>query len=187
MVTRLVIAGRRARLPQRVSIMKTFILALAAIGGLSAAPALGQANSGGMLVMASVAKSCTVSSTQAVVFPTVQQNFTDIGQGQVGQVNFICTKGTAWFVTADDGENPAGHQRQLVGPESTDLLKYNLFVDDARTIAFPTAPGTPGSGLTGGTGDGNQKTVSVYGSIPSGQPLPTPGDYTDSVQMTVNY
>ncbi|NMN03846.1 spore coat protein U-like protein [Novosphingobium sp. SG916] len=69
---------------------------------------------------------------------------------------------------------------------SGQYLSYNIYSDGGRTVAFPTALGTLGSGNTGGTGTGGQQTVTVYGQVPS-QPLPPAATYTDTLTLTVNW
>ncbi|WP_169474151.1 MULTISPECIES: spore coat U domain-containing protein [unclassified Novosphingobium] len=133
-------------------------------------------------VTATVVSSCAVNSTSTLAFGAISAGTFPVNS--TGSVTFTCSGGTAWFVTATLSSNASGSQPRMVS--SGQYLSYNIYSDGGRTVAFPTALGTLGSGNTGGTGTGGQQTVTVYGQVPS-QPLPPAATYTDTLTLTVNW
>lgn len=171
----------------------TLALALGLSAALLSAPVFADTATGNLIVKAKVVKSCTISSSVELGTGNALLNFgnitstlsnIDVDTSAAGNsgLGVQCTNGTSYNVTADSGGHASGTQRRMLGPGGSDFLPYGLYSDAQHNFEFPTvAPGVPG------TGDGTVKTVTIYGRIPSGTPLPTPGDYTDTVVLTVNY
>ncbi|HEX4872073.1 MAG TPA: spore coat U domain-containing protein [Nevskiaceae bacterium] len=100
-----------------------------------------------------------------------------------------CTKGTEAAVKLDDGANFSGTRRMRNG---TDFIAYELFSDAGYTTPwdstdFPTVTGTGGvtGTATSGTADRDQM-LTVYGRVPS-QDTGAPGDYVDTVTVSVEF
>ena len=175
--------------------MKTITrLALAAILAAFAVPALAAPNgttTGNMTVTATVAPKCLFISAAPLNFTTTY----DASAKVTGSTSFTfyCTKSTAWYVNLNTGANAAnavGTTRAMANG-TTDYLSYELYTDAGDTNVWsPTATSgaTVASGTgTGGTGAGlTANSVNVYGAIPAGEYV-TPGSYTDTVLVTVNY
>ncbi len=67
--------------------------------------------------------------------------------------------------------------------KAAEFVRYGLYRDNARTLPWGA---TLGSNTYSGTGTGLSVSVPVYGRVPV-QATPTPGLYTDTVVITVNY
>jgi spore coat protein U-like protein len=156
------------------------------VASLLTAPALATTASSTMQVKAKVSAGCAVVSTQNMDFGELAKLDTAVA---TGGVTFNCTEGTVWFVSADTGKNSAATQTQMTGKNSGNKIKYNMYSDQDRTMAFPTAVGTLGAGTTGGTGnkDATNSTVPIYGKIPTGQGAFSVDDYSDTVQLTISF
>ena len=101
-----------------------------------------------------------------------------------GTVNVFCTPGTAATVSLGNGLNFATGMRRMSGPPGS-FLTYQLYRDTGRSLIWSTAPNTR-------TGTSTSRLVpiggglTVFGRIPGGQD-PLVGNYSDTVQATVNY
>lgn len=135
-------------------------------------------------VQAIVEAECTVATT-ALDFG----NYDPVGANattpntNTSLVNVYCTKGTFVSVTLDNGLWAAGATRRLRAA-SGDMLTYQLYRDASRAVIWNTTntnTGTSTSRLTAINGG-----FTVYGGIPAAQDVRA-GNYTDTVQVTVNY
>lgn len=168
----------------------TLALALGLSAALLSAPVFAATVTGNLTVKAHVNASCVVNTGAAnggnalldfgTVTSTLANVDVDTTMGTNSGLSVICTNTTGYSVTADNGQNNASGQRRM--KNGTNYLAYNLYSDGARTNAFPTT----GTTLSF-TGNGTAQTVPIYGRIPSGTPLPAPGDYQDLVTLTVTY
>lgn len=61
-------------------------------------------------------------------------------------------------------------------------VAYNLYQNSGRSL--PWGDGDATGSVLSGTGTGNNEEVIVYGRVPS-QTTPSPGTYTDTVQVTI--
>ncbi len=98
-------------------------------------------------------------------------------------VNVYCTTGTFATVALDQGLWSAGANRRMRAA-SGDMLTYGLYKDAGLGVVWNTTntnSGTSTSKLTPiNTG------FTVFGSIPAGQDVRA-GNYSDTIQVTVNY
>lgn len=121
---------------------------------------------------------CTVSST-AVAFGTVQANaMPDDATGTVG-VN--CNNAAAFTIGLGAGLNSSGSVRRMTDG-SAHYLPYSLYTNSARSTAWTTSTTVAGTGSTGTT-----VNTTVYGRIEAGTTLPIPGNYSDTVTITITY
>lgn len=150
----------------------------------SATPSFAQ-DTGSLDVTAEVLSSCNIVSTSTLAFGSVDQSAANIDNQ--GSVSLICTATTPWVLHTDDGINASGAQKRMKHASQADTLNYEIFTDNGRSVPFPTVAGTPGSGPASNTGNGQAQTVTVFGRIPSGQTLPRPGNYSDTLTVTVSY
>ncbi|WP_034160900.1 Csu type fimbrial protein [Sphingomonas sp. ERG5] len=165
--------------------MNRTLYALALPALLIAAPAFADTDTDTLNVTANVVASCSITSTSTLAFGSVTQSATNIDN--TGSVDLICTNTTPWFLSAAAGTNASGAQNRMKHATLAQFLNYDIYSDTGRATPFPTVAGTLGAGNTGGAGTGTTQTVTVYGRIPAGQTLPSPGSYTDTVTMTVTY
>jgi spore coat protein U-like protein len=137
-------------------------------------------------VTATVQKTCAISSSSNMTFPT----YTPAGGPQVvtGGVSVKCTNGTPFTVALSAGSTTGSTVAQRLLANGTNTLQYNLFVDTAWTKTFGDGTtGTLGAGT--GTGVANAVTVPVYGQILDSafNQAAAPGTYTDTINVTVTY
>lgn len=162
---------------------KMIVIGVFAIAA-SATPSFAQ-DTGSLDVTAEVLSSCNITSTSTLAFGTVDQSTANIDNQ--GAVSLICTATTPWVLHTDSGINALSTQKRMKHASQADTLNYNIFTDNSRSVPFPVAAGTPGSGPASDTGNGQTQTVTVFGRIPSGQTLPRPGTYSDTLTVTVTY
>jgi len=136
----------------------------------------------GFTVAARVEASCTISVSDmdfgiidAAIIAPVDQTAT---------VTVSCTNQAGYTV----GLNQGTHSN--AGPDSSarymangaQVLGYNLYQDDGRTVAWGLGPGTVAAGL----GTGSYQAITVFGRILPNQQA-SAGTYTDSVVVVVSY
>ena len=98
-------------------------------------------------------------------------------------ISVNCSNGGAYRVSLGSGQYATGATRRMLGP-SNNYLNYELFSDSSRTLQWGN--GAAYGGQVSGTGSGSAQSLTVHGRIPAGQ-LSTPGSYSDSVVVTVEY
>jgi spore coat protein U-like protein len=166
----------------------TLALALGLSAALLTAPVFAATVAGNLTVTATVVASCVVNTAAAnagnavLDFGNVVSTLADVDADTSTNsgLSLICTNTTPYSVVANNGENDVSGQRRMTS--GSGFLAYNLYTDNGRTTPFPTT----GTTLSF-TGNGATQTVPVYGRIPAGTPMPTPGSYLDHVVMTVTY
>jgi spore coat protein U-like protein len=95
-----------------------------------------------------------------------------------------CTNTTPYNVGFDKGVNGASvTARQLKGGPSNETINYAIYSNSGRTTNWGNTIGTD---TVTGTGNGTPQTIQVYGRVPP-QTTPTPGNYTDTITVTVTY
>ncbi|PKM32336.1 MAG: spore coat protein [Gammaproteobacteria bacterium HGW-Gammaproteobacteria-12] len=91
-----------------------------------------------------------------------------------------CSLGTDYSVALSAGQNASGSQRRMIN--AGEFVAYNLYQDSSRTE--PWGDGGATGTVLSGTGTGANEEMIVYGRVPS-QDTPSPGTYTDTVQVTI--
>jgi len=95
-----------------------------------------------------------------------------------------CTNTTPYNVGFDKGVNGAAvTTRQMKGGPTNELISYSIYSNAGRTTNWGNTVGTD---TVAGTGSGSAQTIQVYGRVPP-QTTPTPGNYTDTITVTVTY
>lgn len=101
------------------------------------------------------------------------------------QVRVQCSANTAYSVSLGaGGGGDMAARRMLHGSIPSEQIAYQLYNDAARSQVW--GDGSGGTSTVSGTGTGATQAVSVYGRIPL-QATPRPGDYEDTVIVTVSY
>ncbi|MBN4076702.1 spore coat protein U domain-containing protein [Mariprofundus ferrooxydans] len=132
----------------------------------------------GLISLAAVTSNagCIVSTTP-VGFGTYLGTVT---LGSTGSVTTVCTglpAVTTVQVYMDAGQQlPANFAARKMKSQSGQRLSYNLYTDAAHTQIW--GDGTPGTLIQQGL------NLIIYGQMTAGQ-SPAPGNYTDSVLVTV--
>jgi spore coat protein U-like protein len=130
-------------------------------------------------ISGSVSPICSVSAG-SLGFGTYSAAAASLGSATVS-VN--CSNGGAYRVSLGGGQYSTSATRRMLGP-SNNYLSYELFSNSGRTVQWGN--GTVFGGQVSGTGSGSAQSLIVYGRIPASQ-LSTPGTYSDSVLVTVEY
>lgn len=132
-------------------------------------------------VSTTVAGSCQINTATDLDFGTVS-GFITAPVNQTSLVTLTCVGGTPWRAGLNDGLNPSGTTRRMTDGAGN-FVNYELYRDSARTQRFGIAGGT---GAVTGSGTGSSQGVTVYGRVPAPQNA-TPGNYADTITVTVSY
>ena len=161
---------------------RTAGIILIAAASLASVPASAATTSTSLSVTATVTANCTVSSS-ALAFPNVNPLGGNVDGA--GGISVTCTNGTGWTATAGLGAGSGASfaaRRMTLG---SDLLDYNLYTDSGRTNVWGDGSGS--TTVFSNTGSGLAQAVTVYGRVPTGQTTVPPGNYADTVSVTVTY
>jgi spore coat protein U-like protein len=147
------------------------------------APAFAATTSSTLNVDATVTANCTVS-TSPIAFGSVNPiSGADVDAS--GGITVTCTNGTGWTAAAGVGSGSGASFASRRMSDGSNLLSYNIYTDSGRTSVW--GDGTGSTATIGNTGDGSAQSVTVYGRVASGQTSVPPGDYDDTVSVTVTY
>ena len=154
-------------------------------------PALAQTSTitGGLQVKLEVNASCEVSGSTTGGIGSAVLDFgstslllsaingtTGISGPQALEV--LCNPGVAWSAAFNAGLHATDVANRAMQLQSgTALVRYQLYADAARQTVLTTATGT---------GTGTAQAIQVYGQVPA-QDAPPPGNYTDTVTVTVSF
>ena len=142
---------------------------------------------------ADAAVSCTVTPS-SVVFGNYDSSSTmpNLSSGNITvSCGSLVLSITPFTVALSSGTSGSMTARAMANGSSQ--LQYQLYTDSARSIV--AGDGTGGSSTMSGTitnaagvalGSGST-TMNVYGQIPAGQIMATPGNYVDTVLVTVSF
>jgi len=135
-------------------------------------------------VTADVQTECTVSATTLDFGSAGNIATTAVMASSTITVN--CTPGINYSVALNAGQGSGATmaQRRLTRTGGTETLRYGLYRDNARTQLW--GDGSAGSSTAAGTGNGNYTSLTVYGTLPV-QTVPPPGQYSDTVTVTLTY
>jgi spore coat protein U-like protein len=165
--------------------MRKILTATLAAGVMAAGGAQAATVGTTFAVTATVQALCNVSAA-ALAFPA----YTPLAGNQVGSTNIAvkCTKSTPFTVLLDKGANGTIAQRLML-LSAGNTLQYNLYTTNTYATIF--GDGTSGSSTVLGAGVGLSTAVlvPVYGQLPdsAANQLAIPGNYTDTINVTVNY
>lgn len=99
-----------------------------------------------------------------------------------GSASVTCTNATPYRVLLNNGLTGTGptNRKMTLGANS---VTYGLYRDAGRTQAWGS---TSGVNSLSGTGSGFAQSLTIYGRVPP-QAVPPPGNYADTIIMTVEY
>lgn len=145
----------------------------------AASPALAASTTTTMQVTATVAGTCTVSSTN-LAFGT----YIGVQLDGTATIAVTCNDTAPYTVALSAGifSGASVTTRRMGGPGSAGLA-FSLSRDAARTLNWG---GTPGTDSVAGTGNGAAQSLTVYGRVAAGQAVAS-GSYTDTITITVDY
>ncbi len=129
---------------------------------------------------------CTVDVVEAVNFG-VYDSFNPSPTSGLGRLEFSCVELGAQQVTVTISPGNSAPSFARFALFGSSQLSYNLFLDPSHTLIW-------GDGITGGTQlagpftllDGERLSLSIYGSIPSGQVVAA-GSYGDTLLYTIAF
>lgn len=142
-------------------------------------PADAATATGTIPISATVLAQCDVSATSLSF-----GNYSAAQLDGTATVSVTCTTSTPFTVALDTGSGTGATvaARKMTGPSSA-TLTYALYRDSGRSQVWGVTVGTD---TLASTGTGATVPLTVYGRIPAGQ-HPTPGAYTDTVNVTLAY
>ncbi len=150
---------------------------------MGAAFRLGLLAAGALLLLSgpAAANSCTLSAT-AVTFGNYNV-FKTSATLVNGSVSFKCTVSAAITIQLNKGSSSSFNPRTM--KLTTNVLDYNLYLNAALTTIW--GDGTGGSSTYSNSAPGTGTvTVTVYGSIPALQNVPS-GSYSDTITATITF
>ena len=170
--------------------IKSSIAAATAFGIVAVSmPAYAGTGTANMTVSSNISVSCVISTTNIdfdaydAVGAHASADLT-----ATGGISSTCTTGSGGNIKigqglhAPGGSSDAAPVRQMVhATDNTKFLEYDVFSDNAWTTQWENATGVAY------TGDGTEKALIVYGSIPQAQTDAPVGSYTDTLVVTINY
>ncbi len=145
------------------------VIALFAMTGM----ALAAESTSNFNVTANVAAVCTISNATNIDFGAYDPTNVD-AKDATGNIDHTCTKGSAYklFITG---------ARQMTN--GTDNLAFQLFTDNGRATAFPSAELEANGQVALNS---NTISTTVYARIPALQDVGV-GDYLQTLTATVTY
>ena len=132
-------------------------------------------------VQATIAATCTINSASTLNFGTlgVLASNTD----QTSTIQVACTNTTPYNIGLDVGTGTGATVavRKLTSGATT--VNYTLYTDAGHNTVWGNTVGTD---TVAATGNGAPQNYTVYGRIPA-QTTPAPGNYADTITVTVTY
>ena len=132
-------------------------------------------------VQATITATCTINSASTLNFGTLGVLASNTDQTSTLQVT--CTNTTPYNIGLDVGTGSGATVavRKLTSGGAT--VNYTLYSDSGRSTLWGNTVSTD---TVAGTGNGTAQSFTVYGRIPT-QTTPAPGNYTDTITVTVTY
>lgn len=102
-----------------------------------------------------------------------------------------CTNGTIYSIGLNNGvgTGATASVRKMTNAADSSLVNYSIFTSAARSTVWDNnCTALPaGSTCVGGTGNGANQSVTMYGRVPGGQSSVTIGSYIDTVIATLTF
>jgi spore coat protein U-like protein len=132
-------------------------------------------------VQATIAATCTINSASTLNFGTQAVLAANVDQTSTLQVT--CTNTTPYNIGLDAGTGSGASVAVRKLTSSSNTLNYTLYSDSGHSTVWGNTVSTD---TVAGTGNGAGQSYTVYGRIPA-QTTPAPGNYTDTITVTVTY
>ncbi len=127
------------------------------------------------------AASCRITTVPTFVFP--QYDVFGDAVNVMGTLVWSCNKVTTVRITFGPSLDGTLMPRHMIGGQTgTDKLAYNLYTDATYGIVW----GDDSPGTQSYTNTADTDSVRIFGLIKKGEDV-SPGAYTDTVVVTVNY
>ena len=134
-----------------------------------------------MTVQVSITATCLINSASTLNFGT--QGVLAANVDQTSTLQVTCTNTTPYNIGLDAGTGSGATVAVRKLTSSSNTLNYTLYSDTGRTTVWGNTVSTD---TVAGTGNGTGQSYTVYGRIPA-QTTPAPGNYTDTITVTVTY
>lgn len=138
----------------------------------------GNSPSSNVAIQESAPTACSVSAS-GLAFGA----YTGAASQAQTSVTATCSLSTPYTIALSGGSNLNGTQRRMTD-SAGHYIPYDLYSDSARTTAW--GDGTSLGATVSGTGAGSAASYTVYGATAVQSATP-PGNYSDSVVVTVSY
>lgn len=135
-------------------------------------------------VSATIPASCTVSAA-TLDFGTA--GVLAANRDATSSLSIVCTRNAAYKLALGPGLNDGGlgvNARKMKSGAVT--IGYQLYQDASRSVVWGDTLTGPGINIKSDTGTGSTQGHTVYGRVPP-QTTPSPGTYTDTVVVTIEY
>ena len=128
-----------------------------------------------------IAAACVINSASSLNFGTQGVLAANVDQSSTIQVT--CTNTTPYNIglNAGTGSGATVATRKMTSGGAT--ISYSLYTDTGRSTVWGNTVSTD---TVAGTGNGAAQSFTVYGRIPA-QTTPAPGNYSDTITVTVTY
>jgi spore coat protein U-like protein len=128
-----------------------------------------------------IAAACTINSASSLNFGTQGVLAANVDQSSTIQVT--CTNTTPYTIGLDAGTGSGATVAARKMSSGGNTVSYALYADAAHTTIWGN---TPAGDTIAGTGNGSAQSFTVYGRVPP-QGAPAPGNYSDTITVTVMY
>jgi spore coat protein U-like protein len=137
-------------------------------------------------VTETVLASCSATATALAFNPYTP------GAGAIANsstINVKCTKNTPYTISLNKGTTAGGSVAQRLMAFGANTLQYNLFTTVAANVVFGDGSGTSQTEAGTGAGVATANAVTVFGQVPDSatNQAAVPGNYTDTITVTVTY
>lgn len=167
-------------------------LVLAALPGLARAQSSVSPITQTLGVELTINGSCTLTSPPPVLVISATTALTTATTGSVS-FGLTCSTGTAYTIGIGQsvlGNGTVGarllsyfaNNNGVQGTGKT-TIPYGLYQDSSYTLPWENTLATQESGI----GTGSAQTLTVYAQVPSESIAPPPGEYSDTVPLTITY
>lgn len=164
---------------------KVTVIALLLLAAIQPSFGTTQVSSASFNVTAQVNASCVINLASALTFPAYAPN--QGAQASTSTISVNCTNTTPFNIGLNAGTGSGATVSSRIMTSGTHTLKYSLYQDSGHSIVWGNTVGTNTvTGTGGGLGGGSAITKTVYGQIPD-QPGTPPGNYADTITVTVTY
>jgi spore coat protein U-like protein len=155
--------------------------ALAACFLLPAAGAYASTATSTFTVSVQLNATCLINSASALTF--LPQGVLSTNVNQTSTIQVTCTNTTPYNIGLDAGTGAGATVavRKMTSGGAT--VNYSLYSDSGYNTVWGNTVSTD---TVAGTGNGAAQNYTVYGRIPA-QTTPAPGNYSDTITVTVTY
>ena len=136
-------------------------------------------------VTAQVNATCVINLASALTFPAYAPS--QGAQASTSTISVNCTNTTPFNIGLNAGTGSGATVDNRIMTSGTHTLNYSLYQDSGHSVVWGNTIGTNTvAGTGGGLAGSNVITKTVYGLIPN-QPSTAPGNYADTITVTVTY